>query len=255
MSAGTISIDSNKVNEIHQECICWLNLKKVTKNQPQALLGRLLYVAKCVAPARIFLGRMLEVLRANHSRQYFILPQHFYNDLLWFVTYLRQFNGIVIYARVQSYIHVYVDSSLTGAGGVCGVMVYAVKIPEMTYPNVTIVHLEMINVLVAVRLWAKNFQDARVQLHCDNAAVVAVLNAHKTKDFLLSAILRNIWLITAMKNIEFLATHISGKNNTIADVLSRWYHDNVSQAAKHIIDDSFIWCYPRQSLFNINWDI
>ena len=35
---------------------------------PQSLLGSLLYITKCVMPARFFLTRMLALLRANHLK-------------------------------------------------------------------------------------------------------------------------------------------------------------------------------------------
>ena len=37
----------------------------VTKSELQSLLGLLLYITKCVKPARFFLNRMLQLLRDN----------------------------------------------------------------------------------------------------------------------------------------------------------------------------------------------
>ena len=44
-----------------------------SRRQLQSILGLLLYVHKCVKPARIFLNRMLELLRASNGRQKILL--------------------------------------------------------------------------------------------------------------------------------------------------------------------------------------
>ena len=43
-----------------------------------------------------------------------------------------------------------------------------------------------------------------------------------TKDVMLAAIARNIWLEIAKWDIEIKLTHIPGVTNMIADLLSRW---------------------------------
>ena len=60
-----------------------------------------------------------------------------------------------------------------------------------------IVHLEMINILVAIRTWATLWQGKNIRIHCDNPAVVSVLTTGKTRDVLLAAIARNILMETA----------------------------------------------------------
>ena len=44
------------------------------------------------------------------------------------------------------------DACLTGFGGYCGNLVYHLPI-QRAYNNWTIVHLEMVNILIAVRLF------------------------------------------------------------------------------------------------------
>ena len=49
-----ISIPSQKLQDIVNMCRNWLNKTYCSKNQLQSLLGNLLYITKCVKPARIF---------------------------------------------------------------------------------------------------------------------------------------------------------------------------------------------------------
>ena len=100
-------------------------------------------------------------------------------------------------------------------------MVYALEIP-FGYGNYDICHLEMLNIVVASKLWAVHWEDRKIQLYCDNMAVVEVLNTGRARDQILAACARNVWLIAATYNIEFTFSHISGQYNSTTDLLSRW---------------------------------
>ena len=67
----TLSIPQKKLQDIISLCKSWLTKIYCSKKSLQSLLGSLLYISKCVKPARIFLNRMLALLRANHNLQKF----------------------------------------------------------------------------------------------------------------------------------------------------------------------------------------
>ena len=75
--------------------------------------------------------------------------------------------------------------------------------------------------LVALKLWAQAWANKRVKLYCDNQAVVHVLSTGNTRDAVLGACARNIWFLMAMYNVSIDFTHISGVQNSVADLLSR----------------------------------
>ena len=54
-------------------------------------------------------------------------------------------------------------------------------------------------------------QIKKLKFFCDNQAVVEVLTTGKTKDPFLATCARNIWLITAIFNIEIIVIHVPGK--------------------------------------------
>ena len=83
----TLKIPSEKLQEIQQICLDFVFKSKVTKNQFQSLLGSLLYITKCVQPARFFLNRMLQLLRDNTTKSVITLDEKFYKDLNWFNTF------------------------------------------------------------------------------------------------------------------------------------------------------------------------
>ena len=116
---------------------------------------------------------------------------------------------------------------LTGLGGVYGQQCHALPLPK-DFNNYTIVHLEMLNVLVALKIWAYQWTNCKVRIQCDNVAVVEVLASGKTKDKVLATCARNIWLLSSLYNITLQVDHIPGRNNTVADLLSRFKFDKVS---------------------------
>ena len=113
----------------------------VTK-QLQSLLGQLSYIHKCVRPARVFLNRMLKLLRKNHDKVHIHLTPEFMRYLRWFEKFLKIFNGVSIYNHRPSDYSVEFNTCLTGLGACWKNYVYAVNIPK-GYLNLTIVHLEM----------------------------------------------------------------------------------------------------------------
>ena len=218
--ARILSIPQKKLLEIVHLCKSWTTKTYFCKKPLQSLLGSLLYISKCVKSARVFLNSMLALLRTNHNVDKILLNLPFFQDLTWFNTFLCEFNGITYDKKFPNAL-VHLDACLTGLGGYFDSMVYALNVP-FGYNGYDICHLEMLNIVVASKIWASHWKDKKNQIYCDNMAVVQVLNTGKAMDSTLATCVRNIWLIAAMYNIEFLFSHISGHSNTIADLLSHW---------------------------------
>ena len=138
--AGTLSIPEEKFAQIKVEVTKWSGKKSCTKRQLQSLLGLLLYICKCVRPAKCFLNRMLETLRQAHDATNIALGDDFHWDLLWFQTFLKDYNGVSMYEHKKTGYTVELDACLTGLGGACKNMIYHVPIP-IGYRQFTIVHL------------------------------------------------------------------------------------------------------------------
>ena len=125
-------------------------------------------------------------------------------------------------------------------GGVFGPIVYALPLGT-EFKHLHITQLEMLNVVVALKVWSKLWSDKKVKFFSDNLAVVEVLKSGKTKDPFLATCARNIWLIMAIFNIEIIVVHVPGCDNHIADLLSRWVvTPNPEQKLRQYLPN-FIW--------------
>ena len=60
---NTLSIDIGKLQQIYRECVHFSTKTSLGKKVMQSLLGKLLYLHKCVLPARAFINRTLDLLQ------------------------------------------------------------------------------------------------------------------------------------------------------------------------------------------------
>ena len=119
-----------------------------------------------------------------------------------------------------------------------------------------IVHWEMFNILLALRVWGDLWKNSLVRFYCDNLAVVQVVQTSKTKDPFLAACIRNIWMFTAVLDIEIEIDHIKGINNTMADLLSRLYSDKaVDSHLFQNLKENYQWFKIPLSFFHLDMSI
>ena len=113
----------------------------------------------------------------------------------------------------------------------------------------------MWNVLVACRIWGKLWQGRCIHIYCDNMAVVQVLNSGKSRDQSLAVLNRNIWLECAIHDIELKISHIQGKVNVIADVLSRWQNSAVQWEKLLSVVPQPVWWQVKSEHLELNLSI
>ena len=250
----TVAVPQEKLSNILDMCQNWSQKSHCNKKQLQSLLGSLQYITKCVTHSRPFLNRMLDLLRSHFGKEQIQLDINFHRYLNWFKKFLPQFNGKAFFVHRPVQATIELDACLQGLGAVYMNQVYAVPIPEYCF-QFSIVHLEMPNILVAVRVWGQNWAYKRIIIKCDSQAVVSVLNSGKTQDMTLAAIARNIMMEAAKYDIDLQVIHILGVDNKIADLLSRW---QITRDPEKILEKFLpnpIWLQPSHTIANIDWSI
>ena len=111
----------------------------------------------CVAPARTFINCILALFRQNSHKKWIRLTADFIADIDWFITFLPHFNGITFFKKVPIPENhaLYLDASLIGMGAVWANRVYSTPVFEIPNFELKIVHLEMLNIVIALRVWGR----------------------------------------------------------------------------------------------------
>ena len=194
---------------------------------------------------------MLEHLRASHGYQKILLTPDFKRDLRWFDKFLSKYNGISMYDHKRDEATLELDACLTGFGGCCGNLVYHLPI-QRGYNNWTIVHLEMANILIAVRLFQGQWASSRVLIvvtmrQLSQFCKLARLGIHILQHMLCYA--------SAVSDIDLQYAHIRGLYNKIADVLSRWQGSiqQIQWLHSHVVNP--IWLHISYDLLELDPDL
>ena len=128
---------------------------------------------------------------------------------------MPDFNGRVYFDKhfKPAVNDLFLDASLSGEGGIWEGSVYAIPLGFIQgLPlNCTIVHLEMINVFIALNLWKHKLQGRTIVIHCNNMAVVNSISSGRSWDSFFGSVARNIWHLTATHDIELTVLHIPSK--------------------------------------------
>ncbi len=217
-------IPPNKMKKVAKLVDEWRNKEQCITKQLQSLLGRLFYIGTCNSTMRLFCNRMLQCLSTSKSDYDVItLTAEFKLDLEWVARFMETFNGIQIIEPAPTFPHaIIVDACLTGAGGHLGGLWFHYEFPaDILEKEYSISILEMLNAMVAVKLFSKYIHGHVVELFSDNAATVSVLQGGRGKSGELLSCAREIWFETAMRDIQLKPLHIDGAANHRADLLSR----------------------------------
>ena len=80
---------------------------------------------------------------------------------------------------------------------------------------------EALPIVLACAVWGKVWSKKKIQVYCDNAAVVISLNAGSSKDQWTIHVIRCLFFIKVRFGLTVTISQIPGKENILADALSR----------------------------------
>ena len=258
----TLHVPKDRVNELSQELHIWRSKSVYTRTELQSLLGKLSFVTACVRPGRIFMSRLLNMLRQFPVGQRFTpMTSDIIADIDWWMTFLPRFNGSSMIKPPQwlyEDFHFNTDACLVSGGATCLDQCFYFTFPQFIIDEAShISALELYVVVVAVRVWSKVLSHKCVLVSLDNSAAVSAINSGVSKDIFMQRCLRQLWFTAAIFDFELRAEHVPGIHNSIADALSRWNVGTSHQAvfyrecAKIGIDYQFVCVSPEDLVFQI----
>ena len=219
-----MAIPEEKMGEIMLCLEEWRVRTRATRKELQSLLGLLNFVASVAPPVRLFTNRMLDDLRESTPTGASSLSYQFKQDVRFFLELLPIFNGKKIMAKhiIPYQEKVELDACLTGCGAVAGDQYYATQFPhDIAVKGHSIAHLELLNIVIAVKVWAERWSGWSVQIYCDNLNSVCVLQSGRSRDQFMRACAREIFLHSAAADIDIQVCHRPGLDMVWADALSR----------------------------------
>lgn len=203
----------------------WLGKKSSTVRDLQSLVGKLQHASKVIRPGRTFLRRMFELLKGCGKKQQFVrLNASFCSDFMWWHMFLEAWNGIgMLHNPAESTPDVHLYSDVSGSFG-CGAW-FGRQWLQLPWPHAvskwSIAAKELVPIILARVLWGIEWHNKLILVHCDNQAVVEVVNRGYSKDSTLMQMLRCIFFVAALFEFTIRAVHIPWDQNTAADAISR----------------------------------
>ena len=223
----TVSVDPIRMKEIQELLAVWKQKIKCTKVELQSLLGKLSFVVKCVRQSRVFLNRILSLLRSFDDKDNDIpIDIEFQKDIQWWTEFMDVYNGTSFIPSpvwLAPDVVFTTDSTLQGCGGLTDREYFHSPFPaHIINLGLDINVLEILGVVISVRLWGSSYAGQKILVYCDNQQAVLAMNTGKTKHPFMAKCVRQLWWETAIYDFQLKAVHLPGVENRLADSLSRW---------------------------------
>lgn len=206
-----------------------------------SLLGHLVFASRVIVPGRAFMSRLFEASKKVKCLHYRVtLSKACKADIRMWNYLLHHWNGISMFLDNEhtqaSDLHLYTDASGTlGFGGYFQGKWFASAwdpaLREDLESEPSIEFQELYPIVVAAILWGKEWERKRILFHCDNISVVYILNKGRSPCSSIMKLMRRLVIVETVNNFHFVARHVPGYKNQIADSLSRLNFQKFKQLA------------------------
>ena len=219
-------LPNEKLSCIRTTVRSWLRKKKATKREILSLVGLLQHATKVVKPGRTFVARMYATAaKVKRLSFYTRLTKSFRSDLQWWHMFITRWNGISFLHNAPSTSHCdyQITTDASGSWG-CGAHFNGRWFQlswSANWASISIMAKELVPIVLSCAIWSKTLSQYKTEFRCDNLSVVEATKKESSKDPMAMHLLRCLWFLTAMFDINIEVSHIPGVLNTSADFLSR----------------------------------
>ena len=230
-----IGLDSNKMlaylpldklQKYTEDVKFYLGKNKISLKELQSLCGKLQFATSIIRSGKAFLRRLYEIqIGIKQPFHYIRITKEVKQDLSLWHHFLTNYNGKSIirlpHLGDSNTLHMWSDASKQGFGAT-----YGTEWVQATWPvawkQCNIAVLELYPIYVLISMYGLKIQNSRIIFHCDNEAVVTIVNNQTSKDKTIMNIIRPLVLLLLKYNINLQTEHIPGVNNILADTISRF---------------------------------
>jgi hypothetical protein len=243
-----VRLEPERLVDLQRTITHWQSKTCYTRQQLQSLIGLLMFACKAIPPGRIFLHRMLALLRAipecSHSTPLaatrptppsvhgFSADSDMRHDLAWWHSHLTSWNGVSLIRELRwtdtIVLRLTTDACLAGYGACYGNewfqghwtdddLVRARREQRESMP-----YLELMALLYAAATWGHLWARKRILFLCDCDPVVQALTRHSSNLPETQQLERTLIWLAATHQFDYRVEHIAGADNRIADALSRF---------------------------------
>lgn len=221
-----LRLPQDKLKKLKKLVASWRKRKCCKKRELQSLAGHLSHACKVVRPGRRFLRGLFGFLSGFQRQDHMLrLNAALRADLEWWHVFLSPWNGVSMMWDRKGSETVEVWSDASGAWG-CGALWGRrwCQVAWEEWPGFATVHIaakELLPIIVAAAIWGQEWKGETVLCHCDNQAVVAVMNGGYCKDTAMAHMLRCLFYLEAKYEMRLTSVHVPGLQNGAADAISR----------------------------------
>ena len=209
--------------------------KNCTLKDMQQALGFLNFACRVIKPGRPFLRRLFDLVRGVSKPLHHIkITKAARKDLKAWSMFLSNYNGTTIltkqiWSQSQS-LHIVSDAAKSLGFAAVFKDKWLHGIFDNSVATMHISVLELYPIIVAVVVWSDMLSNRCVVFHCDNLAVVFMINKQTSDNKFCMSLLRFFVIHCMRHNILVKAQHIPGKTNVVPDLISR---QQIGQARLH----------------------
>ena len=216
-----LHLPAEKVHRLQALLTSWQSRRACTQKELESLAGHLCHAAVVIRPGRGFLCTLFSFLSCvSHPSHFIRLNLEVRADLTWWRHLLYYWNSFSFFPLPTPSSHVYSEAS--GSFG-CGA--FCTKWLQLPWPNkyvdVGIAAKELVPIMIAAAVWGPAWSGHHVRFHCNNEAVVSVIQRRAARLPLLVQLLRCLFFYASVYHFDFSSCHIPGVSNSAADAISR----------------------------------
>ena len=223
--AMQMRLPERKLAELRELLVQWRSKHSCSKKELESLVGKLQHAATVVQPGKSFLRRLFELLATTAKVHHHIsLRGGARSDIPWWDTFLELWNGVSIIPPSNRDLpthHVFTDAAGKFSCGAVWDRLWLHNGWQIDLQLKAIATLKLLPITLAAMVWGRQWSGSLVVVHCDNQAVVTIVNSGYSKDRDIMHMIYCLFFIRAYWDFQLLAEHIPGEHNKAAEAISR----------------------------------